>query len=704
MVDGSFSCADSFFLVGRVSDYGVEFHMVVRVCFPEGAASGDFGDEGGGFVFDLVDEVFEMAGVDVAGSEAEEGAAGDGFGHGGFADDVDVFCNDLIPDGLVLGRGGGGEVVSAEGGPVEVVGEVEGVEAGFGVDFQQEAAGGEGFPGDGSAVDVAGGFQAFFVIGGEEVVAAEGFAHVEVDDSPRGEDGFFVGVAEGGEEVAEAVDAFFDALLVCRPCDGADAFACGGKDFRVVVFFEGVELLLGDAFGHEFFPGLGVDEGGEVVDGEFFVFVLDVGSVDEKGHADGDAAQDGDGVFSYFLFGVEFFEACAFGFGEFFFLFAGEAVVFFVFFVGESLAVDVDAAGVADGFGGSDDAFEVDEVLEFGLGEREELVVVEAAVVKAVVDGAFDVGVFELLEHPRDVEGFHFAAGDGDDGAEVQKVAEGFLLGMGGFAGLNGEFGDGGEDLKGAVRGEVEDVAFFFDASVDGGGCLYPKDGLHVGGGFGVVASGEHEDACPGFDGDAGGQASAGEGDGAGEVGIVADGFFDQGEGIASFLVLVAFACDVDDLEVLEDGVGFEELAECFGGLDAREYPEGVAEDGAVAVAGEGVVAGCVAAGQEVQEGEDVLLMHEVAVLGDAEELAEVEGDGFIGVVAEFFAQVVGEDVEPGQAGVGVGVAKAGLFPVGFGLLLHDVVPGVDLFGVEVVDEVEGGAGELEDFCAAVFG
>lgn len=224
---------------------------------------------------------------------------------------------------------------------------------------------------------------------------------------------------------------------------------------------------------------------------------------------------------------------------------------------------------------------------------------------------------------------------------------------------------------------------------------LDAEDGLHVGGGRGLAGAGEHQDGHPGPDGDARGEAPAADGYGARLVGVGSYGVVDHPQGVGAFLAVVAVARHVDHREGPEDVVRFQGGAERLGRADAGDDPQRVAEHLPVVGRRVGVEGG---GGHEVEQSADVLGVDEAAVGAGAEELAEVERQvvRIVISVAQRLAEVVGQDSELGERGVGVGVATVGDVPLGLGALLHDVVPGEGLVGGVVVEEVERRAGERQ--------
>ena len=73
--------------------------MVVVVCFPIGFATAYLVDEVVGLVFDLIDEVLEVACIYAGWTEAYKSSACDTLSHRRLADDEDVLCHHGVPQG-----------------------------------------------------------------------------------------------------------------------------------------------------------------------------------------------------------------------------------------------------------------------------------------------------------------------------------------------------------------------------------------------------------------------------------------------------------------------------------------------------------------------------------------------------------------------------------------------------------------------------
>ena len=224
-----------------------------------------------------------------------------------------------------------------------------------------------------------------------------------------------------------------------------------------------------------------------------------------------------------------------------------------------------------------------------------ELIVVEVSVFKSAADDALDLCLLQLGHHAVHVVRLHLRSFEGNDGAEVEKVGQCAAILIGLLAHFGRDFGCLGQYGQGAIRGKVEGVADRFHAAIMRVRCLHAEDSLHVGRGGGLVSAGHHKDTRPRGDANARGESAARESDGVGLVGVRADGVLDHLEGVAVLhlvvhvLLLIAITGHVDDLEMGEDGVLAELLAERTCSFDAGQHPQGMAKDVAVFLPGVGV-------------------------------------------------------------------------------------------------------------------
>ena len=100
------------------------------------------------------------------------------------------------------------------------------------------------------------------------------------------------------------------------------------------------------------------------------------------------------------------------------------AFQFFVFLVGEALIVDIHFVGTLYGLRLTDDAPQVREFLKLKLVELHKAVIVEVFVLETVADHTLHIDTFQLLHHVRSVDGVHLRPLEGDDGAEIEELAE----------------------------------------------------------------------------------------------------------------------------------------------------------------------------------------------------------------------------------------------------------------------------------------
>ena len=348
--------------------------------------------------------------------------------------------------------------------------------------------------------------------------------------------------------------------------------------------------------------------------------------------------------------------------------------------------------------------------------------VIERVVVEAVAHHTVHIHMLQLLEESVGTKLHHLAALHGDDRAEGEKLFHvlDVLLAGGGSRGIlllllreRGKLGGLCHHLQRTVRGEVEDIALGLHPRLTvliliGVRRLYTEDGLHVGGGGGVLRTLQIEHGSPWAHGDTRGQSATGNCDGVGLLGHGTDGFLHPVERILSHLVVLAVASHIDDgIEAAKHLVVAEQPFQSLRLLYARHHPKRMVERGAIFVGGEGVVALLVLGTHQVEKLPDGILMYKaatlllgnvVALLG-AEELLELEGGILAEVCLYEAAQVIGAYLHVGQFAVGVVLRwflRMEGWPLSLGGLFLDVVPGVDLVVGKVLIKVERSAREME--------
>ncbi len=255
------------------------------------------------------------------------------------------------------------------------------------------------------------------------------------------------------------------------------------------------------------------------------------------------------------------------------------------------MIVDINLPGITHRLGLTDDTFEVFKLFDFYIREFHQLVVVEASVFESIADNALNECTFELLKHTGYIEGFHLGAFNGDNRAKIQELAHCAFLIFSCLTGFGRKTWHGGENLQCAVRSKVENVAVFLDSAIDGCRSLHTEDGLHISRGSSVEATRQHQHTHPRLDTNPRSKTTTRQCNSSGCVGVFTDGGFNHFECFAVFLVLVAVTGYVDNLEVLENGVGFKQCAQRLCRFHTWEHPQRVTEDVAVFIVGERICA-----------------------------------------------------------------------------------------------------------------
>ena len=146
------------------------------------------------------------------------------------------------------------------------------------------------------------------------------------------------------------------------------------------------------------------------------------------------------------------------------------------------MIVDVHLIGLGHSLGLTDNAFQLVKFIQFYIVKFQELIIVQAVVLKSVAHHAFHIDLLQLLQHTRHIKFVHARAFNGNDRAEVEEVAHRLTVVLRGLASLGGNLGGLGKHFQRAVWREIEHVALLLHPSVDGGRRLHAEDGLHIAG------------------------------------------------------------------------------------------------------------------------------------------------------------------------------------------------------------------------------
>ena len=566
-----------------------------------------------------------------------------------------------------------------------------------------------------------------------EAPSAQGVAELAVDDGPRREHCLLVGIAEIREDRGDAVDALLHVHLVGGTRQGTDALARLQEHLFGEQILDLVELRLGETCRHKLGPGRVVDERGKVVDAQFTVLVVNLGAIDQERDTDGHGAQHGHGLaFAFHLLLVallllRLLRLVLAG------IVVGGAVVGVVGFGSSTLIVgllsDVDGGLLSVTLGGSDMIVYPADDIKLAIAHLQELVlIVDAVVGVATRHGTLDIDLLELDKHVVRLVGVEAAALEAFKVAELQEAIHGLLLFLMvdvvgllalvfrvvGEQHLAGRIDD---DAQRTVGREVEDIALSLGSAVEVGMGLHPEDGLHVGGGSGVLRPLEVEHGGPFRHRDTRGQAATAQRDG---VGIDPDVLLHLLKRLLGKLV-DAVAGNVDDLKVLENRMIIQERLHRLALPHAGQNPKGVAKLIAEFLTGEGIDAVGGVADELIEEAVHLILKDKPAhhLLGrqlapeivahtvgpSAEERRELEVLILVEhvVFLDLRGEVEGEDIDLGQHGIGIGITIIVLVPIALGFLLLHIVPSVDFALLEVVEQIEGGPRQRQDAGGGLF-
>ena len=236
---------------------------------------------------------------------------------------------------------------------------------------------------------------------------------------------------------------------------------------------------------------------------------------------------------------------------------------------------------------------------------------------------------------------------------------------------------------------------------------------MQIVGGRSGERSSQHKHSRPLRHRDAGGQLAAGKGDGVAVVSCAVDSLPHLLERIFGAFLFIAITGHINNIKcaAAKDRVFLHQLAQSPSLSDAGNHPEGMAEQVAVFLIGIRIVAVRVVFCNQVQKAPNIAFMDKIAHLcsswhglvvvfditsPDTEKLPEIERlvlQLHITFIGENFTQVVGVDFQLRQLVVGVGIAKVQLIPFRFALLLHHIVPGVDVI-VKFLENIERRTGQ----------
>ena len=225
--------------------------------------------------------------------------------------------------------------------------------------------------------------------------------------------------------------------------------------------------------------------------------------------------------------------------------------------------------------------------------------------------------------------------------------------------------------------------------------------------------SGQHKHSRPLRHCDAGGQLAAGKGDGVAVVSGAVDSLAHLLERIFGAFLFIAVTGHIDNIKytAAKNRVFLHQLAQGLSLFDAGNHPKGMAEQVAVFFVGIRIVAVWVVFCNQVQNAPNIAFVDEIAHLcsswhglvvvlditsPDTEKLPEIERlvlQLHIAFIGQDFTQVVGVDFQLRQLVIGIGISKVQLVPLCFALLLHHIVPGVDVI-VKFLENIERRTGQ----------
>ena len=148
----------------------------------------------------------------------------------------------------------------------------------------------------------------FFI---EETPTPNRIGHVHIDDTPRCKNGFFVGVLEVAEDFSNLNDTSGRCFSVCRRSKPSDPFSGRNENIAIIVLCKIGKELFRYTGGHEFLPGIVIDNINETVNVDIFLN-RNISTVNHKWHTDRYTAKDIDRSLPSFLSLLLFLTLCDF--------------------------------------------------------------------------------------------------------------------------------------------------------------------------------------------------------------------------------------------------------------------------------------------------------------------------------------------------------------------------------------------------------
>ena len=208
-----------------------------------------------------------------------------------------------------------------------------------------------------------------------EVIATNRIRKMHINHSPRGEDGFLIRITERREYLHNVTYSFLYRQTISLACSCTYLATCFKEYLRIVVFLEGVEVLLGDALWHKLFPRTRVNVLSKVVDSDVFT-ILQVATIDEHWHTDGDTAKDADGILAHLLFLLHLFASSLFLIGKRCLRFLFCPVITSCFLFVKATIIDNDVLAGVLRWSAADDTFQFIKLFNLHVIQFKETIVV----------------------------------------------------------------------------------------------------------------------------------------------------------------------------------------------------------------------------------------------------------------------------------------------------------------------------------------
>ena len=346
--------------------------------------------------------------------------------------------------------------------------------------------------------------------------------------------------------------SFFYWQTISLACSCTNLTTSFKEYLRIVVFLEVVEVLLGDALWHELFPRARVDVLSKIVDSDVFA-ILQITTIDEHRHTDGDTTKDADGILAHLLLFLHLLTSCLFFIGKrSLWLLLWLIVTTSLFFI-KATVIDNNVLTRVLRWSTTDDAFQFIKLFYLNIIQFKESIIVERVVVEARVYNTLDVGMLQASKQLVNIITSCLTTLQGNDREEIEQFLQTLAMFLCLFAGASWSLGCLCHHGEHSVRSKVKDVSISLLLSVDLSRTLNTEDGLHVVGSTCLSRTAEHEYGCPFLDSHTSCEFATRKGDGIVLLRFLDDGITNLLQCFTLWVIRITITCHIDYIKVAED-------------------------------------------------------------------------------------------------------------------------------------------------------